>query len=47
VSRDISAYGSHAAECLLDLVAGREVTAFQDSTPKLVPRGSTAPPRSE
>lgn len=44
VSRDIAAYGAHAAECLLDVIAGRKTTGFQDSTPKLVPRGSTAPP---
>jgi hypothetical protein len=31
-------------ECLLDVIAGREVTGFQDATPKFVPRGSTAPP---
>jgi DNA-binding LacI/PurR family transcriptional regulator len=44
VSRDIAAYGAHAVECLLDVIAGREVTGFQDATPKFVPRGSTAPP---
>ncbi|MEV5410605.1 LacI family DNA-binding transcriptional regulator [Thermopolyspora sp. NPDC052614] len=44
VSRDIAGYGAHAAECLLDVIAGREITAFQDATPKFVPRGSTAPP---
>jgi DNA-binding LacI/PurR family transcriptional regulator len=44
VSRDIAGYGAHAAEFLLDVIAGREVGAFRDSTPKFVPRGSTAPP---
>lgn len=44
VSRDIAAYGAHAAECLLDVVAGRRTTGMQDATPVLVPRGSTAPP---
>ena len=44
VSRDIAAYGARAAECLLDVIAGRRIEGFQDATPKLVPRGSTAPP---
>jgi len=44
VSRDIAAYGANAAQRLLDLVSGRAVTSVQDATPRLVPRGSTAPP---
>jgi DNA-binding LacI/PurR family transcriptional regulator len=44
VSRDISAYGSHAAERLLALVAGQTVESVEDATPRLVPRGSTARP---
>lgn len=42
VSRDIAAYGSHAAELLLRLVNGDKVDSVQDATPVLVPRGSTA-----
>jgi DNA-binding LacI/PurR family transcriptional regulator len=49
VSRDIPAYGSHAARHLLALIAGEPTDDFQDETPKLVPRGSTGapPPRRE
>ena len=42
VSRDIAMYGSHAAEQLLGVVAGDTVNSFQDATPQLVTRGSTA-----
>ncbi|WBB82030.1 LacI family DNA-binding transcriptional regulator [Micromonospora sp. WMMD882] len=45
LSRDIPAYGSHAARRLLAAIAGETVTAFQDETAHLTPRGSTAPPR--
>ncbi|HKT04838.1 MAG TPA: LacI family DNA-binding transcriptional regulator [Rugosimonospora sp.] len=44
VSRDIVAYGAHAAACLLEVVSGAEVGSFQDEAPRLVPRGSTAAP---
>ena len=44
VSRDIAAYGAHAAERLLRLVAGEEVHSVEDATPVLLPRGSTAAP---
>jgi DNA-binding LacI/PurR family transcriptional regulator len=44
VSRDIPAYGAHAARHLLALIAGEPAEDFQDETPKLVPRGSTAAP---
>ena len=44
VSRDIATYGAHAAEGLLRLVDGEEVKSFEDATPVLGPRGSTAPP---
>jgi DNA-binding LacI/PurR family transcriptional regulator len=43
LSRDISAYGAHAAERLLRLIDGEPVTTFQDRTALLVPRGSTGP----
>jgi DNA-binding LacI/PurR family transcriptional regulator len=44
VSRDIPAYGAHAARHLMALIAGEPADDFQDETPRLVPRGSTAPP---
>ena len=44
VSRDIVAFGAHAADRLLRVVAGEEVTTFQDTTPVFIPRGSTGPP---
>ncbi|GAA3447402.1 LacI family DNA-binding transcriptional regulator [Planomonospora venezuelensis] len=44
LSRDIPSYGAHAARTLLTLISGEEVTAFEDEAPRLVPRGSTAPP---
>ncbi|GIH75654.1 LacI family DNA-binding transcriptional regulator [Planobispora longispora] len=48
LSRDIPAYGAHAAKALLALVAGEggEITGFEDRAARLVPRGSTAPPLS-
>jgi DNA-binding LacI/PurR family transcriptional regulator len=47
VSRDIAAFGAHAADRLLAVVAGEEVASFEDATPIFIPRGSTAPPPSE
>jgi DNA-binding LacI/PurR family transcriptional regulator len=44
LTRDIPAYGAHAARRLLSLIAGEEVSAFEDEGARLVPRGSTAPP---
>jgi DNA-binding LacI/PurR family transcriptional regulator len=44
VGRDIVEYGAHAAGRLMELVAGGEVSCYQDETPRLVPRGSTAAP---
>lgn len=44
VSRDIAAYGARAAECLLEMLAGTPVSVVEDTTPQLVPRGSSAPP---
>jgi DNA-binding LacI/PurR family transcriptional regulator len=43
LSRDIPAYGAHAAERLLQLIDRLPVTTFQDATAQLVPRGSTGP----
>ncbi|MCP2328194.1 DNA-binding LacI/PurR family transcriptional regulator [Hamadaea flava] len=47
VSRDIAAYGSHAAERLLEIIDGTTSATAQDATPRLVPRGSTAPPSGQ
>lgn len=44
LSRDIAAYGSHAARTLLRLVDTGESASYQDATPQLVPRASTARP---
>ncbi|MFI9596972.1 LacI family DNA-binding transcriptional regulator [Nonomuraea sp. NPDC052265] len=43
LTRDIPAYGGHAAERLLALIAGDDVPAFEDRAPVLTPRGSTGP----
>jgi DNA-binding LacI/PurR family transcriptional regulator len=44
LSRDIPAYGAHAARLLLAAVNGESATSLQDDTARLIPRGSTAPP---
>jgi DNA-binding LacI/PurR family transcriptional regulator len=44
VGRDIVGYGARAADRLLELISGAEVGNLQDTTPQLVPRGSTAAP---
>ena len=46
LGRDIPAYGAHAARQLLATIAGEPTQAYQDETPHLTPRGSTAPPRN-
>ncbi|WP_329108193.1 LacI family transcriptional regulator [Micromonospora sp. NBC_01699] len=46
LSRDIPAYGAHAARHLLSAIAGTPITSYQDETPHLTPRGSTAPPQT-
>ncbi|MCW8218787.1 LacI family DNA-binding transcriptional regulator [Streptomyces griseolus] len=45
LSRDIPAYGTHAARTLLAMVDDGSAPGFQDATARLMPRGSTAPPR--
>lgn len=45
LSRDIPAYGAHAAGRLLAAIAGTSPGDYQDETAHLIPRGSTAPPR--
>jgi DNA-binding LacI/PurR family transcriptional regulator len=44
LSRDIVAYGAHAAERLLELLEGAAVRDLEDAMPRLVTRGSTARP---
>jgi DNA-binding LacI/PurR family transcriptional regulator len=46
LSRDIMAYGARAAERLLALLDGETVGDFEDATPRLITRGSTARPPS-
>lgn len=45
LSRDIPAYGTHAARTLLAVVDDGSAPGFEDAAARLVPRGSTAPPR--
>jgi DNA-binding LacI/PurR family transcriptional regulator len=45
LTRDIPAYGAHAARQLLAAIAGEKITGYQDDKGHLTPRGSTAPPR--
>lgn len=45
MSRDIPAYGGHAARMLLDLVNGRPTESMEDEPAHLIPRGSTARPK--
>ncbi|GAB1642688.1 LacI family DNA-binding transcriptional regulator [Krasilnikovia sp. MM14-A1259] len=45
LSRDIAAYGAHAARLLLAAIAGEPVANVEEGTAHLTPRGSTAPPR--
>lgn len=47
LTRDIPAYGAHAARRLLALVAGEEVSGFKDVAARLVPRGSTGRPPAD
>jgi DNA-binding LacI/PurR family transcriptional regulator len=43
LTRDIPAYGAHAAQRLLALIAGESVPPFEDQAAVLTPRGSTGP----
>jgi DNA-binding LacI/PurR family transcriptional regulator len=45
LSHDVMAFGAHVARRLFDLLDGAEPAAHLDSTPVLVERQSTAPPR--
>ncbi|GAA1638258.1 LacI family DNA-binding transcriptional regulator [Nonomuraea maheshkhaliensis] len=46
LTRDIPAYGAHAAQRLLALIAGESVPPFEDRAAILTPRGSTGPART-
>lgn len=46
VARDIPAYGATAARSLLALIAGESVGDVRGAPGRLVPRGSTRPPRT-
>jgi DNA-binding LacI/PurR family transcriptional regulator len=45
LTRDIPAYGAHAARALLSIVHGDSVSDYEDEPARLTPRASTAPPR--
>jgi DNA-binding LacI/PurR family transcriptional regulator len=47
LTRDIAAYGTHAARTLLGLLDGEKVSGYQDEAARLTPRASTAPPRAQ
>jgi DNA-binding LacI/PurR family transcriptional regulator len=44
LTRDIAAYGAHAARLLLAVIGGERVGSRLDEPARLVARGSTAPP---
>lgn len=44
MSHDVVAFGAHVARRLVDLVDGAAPAAFEEQTPTLLARGSTAPP---
>ncbi|MFD0733223.1 LacI family DNA-binding transcriptional regulator [Planotetraspora mira] len=44
LTRDIPAYGAHAAARLLALIDGDRAAPLEDAAARLTPRGSTAPP---
>ena len=46
MSHDVMSLGAHVAQRLFDLLEGAPPAAHLDSTPRLVVRGSTAPPPS-
>lgn len=45
LGRDIPGYGSHVARRLLQVIDLKDVGSFEDSTPRLIVRGSTAAPQ--
>ena len=44
LSRDVAAYGAHAARTLIRLIEAGDAPSYKDRTPELIIRGSTAPP---
>ena len=45
LTRDVAAYGAHAARALAQAAAGAEVGNHEEPTPVLTVRGSTGTPR--
>ena len=43
LTRDVAAYGAHAARALVQAAAGAEVGNYEEPTPVLTVRGSTGP----
>ncbi|MFI2644010.1 LacI family DNA-binding transcriptional regulator [Streptomyces sp. NPDC018610] len=46
MSHDVHGFGAQVAHVLFDVIAGQDVASRPVATPSLVPRASTAPPRS-
>lgn len=46
MSHDVHGFGAEVARVLFDVLAGQEVPSRPVATPSLMPRGSTAPPRT-
>lgn len=44
MSHDVLAYGAHLTRRLLEVLAGATPAAYEDVTPRITPRASTAPP---
>jgi DNA-binding LacI/PurR family transcriptional regulator len=46
MSHDVHGFGAQVAQVLFEVIAGQDAVSRPVATPSLVPRGSTAPPRS-
>ncbi|SBT88965.1 DNA-binding transcriptional regulator, LacI/PurR family [Streptomyces sp. DI166] len=46
MSHDVHSFGAQVTRVLFDVIAGQEAVSQPAALPQLVPRGSTAPPRS-
>jgi DNA-binding LacI/PurR family transcriptional regulator len=47
LERDVPTFGAHAARVLLNLIKGEEAESYEDASPRLIVRGSTAQPRPD
>ncbi|MEU9554386.1 LacI family DNA-binding transcriptional regulator [Streptomyces fumanus] len=47
MSHDVHTFGAKVAQALFQVIAGDDIASRPAATPRLVPRGSTAPPRPE